>query len=160
VAKGPVGTFALHGHRSDFRGHNRSICHLCLCGPVRRRSSGPVERSWLFPVDVSFVTIPMLMVRISLFLFLRTRAQGIVANRLRFVFFIGVIMMVVVSSINIVLFNVYFRSEKWVDNLDLVNHLSYIGELMNQMVFKTCGVVAILLIRSFLRGERVGTRAK
>ena len=106
------------------------------------------------------MTIPMFMVSISLFLFLRTRAQEIVANRLRFVFFIGVIMMVVVSSINIVLFNVYFRSEKWVDNLDLVNHLSYIGELMNQMVFKTCGVVAILLIRSFLRGERVGTRAK
>lgn len=102
----------------------------------------------------------MFMVSISLFLFLRTRAQEIVANRLRFVFFIGVIMMVVVSSINIVLFNVYFRSEKWVDNLDLVNQLSYIGEFMNQMGFITCGVVAILLIRSFLRGERVGTRAK
>ncbi len=113
-----------------------------------------------FLSTISLATIPMFMVSISLFLFLRTRAQGIVANRLKLVFFIGVIMMVVGSSINFVLFNFYFRSETWVDNLELVNHLSYIGEFLNQMGFITCGVVAILLMRSFLRGEIFGIRTR
>lgn len=113
-----------------------------------------------FLSTISLATIPLFIVSISLFLFLRTRAQGIAANRLKLVFFIGATLMVIGSSISILVYNVYFRSDRWIDNMDLVNHLTYFGELSNQMGFIICGVVAIFLIRAFLRGEIVGIRTK
>ncbi|MHC1680551.1 MAG: hypothetical protein AB9860_04795 [Methanomassiliicoccales archaeon] len=113
-----------------------------------------------FLSTISLATIPVFIVSISLFLFLRTRTQGMAANRLKLVFFLAATLMVIGSSVNIVLYNVYFRSDRWIDHLDLVNHLTYFGELSNQIGFITCGVVAIFLIRAFLRGEIVGIRTK
>ncbi len=113
-----------------------------------------------FLESTSLATIPMFMLSISLFLFLRTRAQGIVANRLKLAFLTGTILMVAGSSIYIFLVNVYFRSDRWIDNIDLVNHLSFFGQLIEQLGLVICGIVGLLLIRSFLSGEMVGIRTR
>jgi len=97
--------------------------------------------------------IPLFLIGISLFLLMLMKTKGNVAYRSKLIFLSGAIFIFVGSLINVTLINVFIRSHKWIDNVDLVNQLSYLEGFLTQLGLIFCIISTLFLIGSFLKGE-------
>jgi hypothetical protein len=102
---------------------------------------------------ISQMIIPILLIGASLLLFTRTRTDHKASNNIRLVLLGGTAMITVASLINVFVFNYYIRDHSWVENIEVMNHLSFLGTIFLHLGFVVFGVAAILLVRSFLEGR-------
>jgi len=106
------------------------------------------------------MTIPLLLIAASLLLLTRTRPDSKASNNIRLAFLSGTMLMTVSSLINVFVLNYYFKDGSWIDNTEVINHLSFLGTIGSQVGLMICGIAAILLVRSFLKGDIHSIRAK